>query len=355
MLWSDQPAGAFTFASHQDGTDPTLWVRETARAGQGASDRISMVRVDGETDTLIAAVKSTRGDAGEPPDAPMLDVLVRAPGGAWTSAPVSTVGDGLDAPVLQVDTATGTLHLFAVVNGDVVTKRAPLDQIAFGPGPGSLFVLGGDGRLVAPTTTKEPVDARTGQVVLSSDARRLGYLHGEAAIVSAEPFVDPEDTTPPAAPGLLQGRADNAEAVVLSWGEVTDMDQWAPAQNGVPAAEYVVLRNGREVAAVTSPFLRDEPRGRTDASNPLSVTYQVVAVDRAGNRSEPSTVTVDLPAASPDPRPAVIGVVLLVLAGGAVALAMRRRRQLAGMATADDEDDDRYSVPAAGGAVGGRR
>jgi hypothetical protein len=331
VLWSDRSAGAFEFASHLDGDDPAVWTRERARTGATAGDRVSLRRIPGEAgDTLMAAVKTTPGNQGEAANLPLIELLVRAPGGAWTSVPVSTIADGLDQPMLSVDLETRSLYLFAAADGDIVAKQTSLDELSFEPGRGSMFVFGGDGRLLEPSAPRD-VGSRSGVVVLASDVRRLGYFHAEAPIVAPEPVVDPNDVTPPDAPALLQGRAEDSNSVILSWAEVTEKGRWSAARDGLPVREYVVSRNGEAINTVTTTYIRDQPRAETDAAAAISVDYVVQAVDDAGNRSEPATITVDLPAADTGRSTGqLVGLGLLGLAlplAGAVGYVTYRRRR----------------------------
>lgn len=327
LLWSDQGAGTFEFASHLDGYQPLAWARERASEGPRSGDRISLRRVDGDpNDTLLAVVTTSRGDVAEPLDTTSVEVLQRAPGGTWSRHPVSTIADDLAQPVLQVDRTTGTAHVFASAGGDIVTKVAPLDDLTFAPGLGSLFVLGDASRLVEPTVAKTPADFRSGLVVLAADASRSTYVHAEAPIVPPEPVPDPDDVTAPDMPGHLQVRAEDPETVVLSWAAATDGDAWTPARNGAPVGNYVVVRNGEEVATVTTTFFRDQPRRGAAADAPMPLRYEVLSVDVSGNRSEPATAAVELPAEGPDRSQWVIAGILLTLAAGAGLLALLRRR-----------------------------
>ena len=298
ILWTNRSTGTFEFASHRDVDPPGVWAREQAKGGPTAGDRISLRRVEGTpSDTLVAAVKTSPGNQGEAANLPLIEVLVRAPGGVWTSVPVSTVADALDQPVLSVDEETRTLYLFASANGDIVSKQASLDDLTFLPGPGSMFVFGGDGRLAEPTAPRERVGSRSGVVILATDVRRVGYFHAEAPIVIDNPVPDPNDVVAPEPPALLQGRAQGPTSVVLSWEEVVEAGRWSAGRDGLPVQGYVVLRDGDEIATVTTTYVRDQPRDEDDAAAGTSVEYQVQAVDLAGNRSEPSRVVVDLPAA----------------------------------------------------------
>jgi hypothetical protein len=344
VMWSDQRAGTFEFSSHLDGAAPEVWFGEHALVGPAPVDsRVSLVRVPGEpSDTLVAAVKTARGDPGEPPDSPQIEVLIRAPGGLWSSAPVSTIADGLDDPVLQADETTRTLHLFASANGNIVEKRTSLDDIRFEPGLGDVFMVGAGGALINPAVTKGSVDSRSGLVVLASDTQNRQYRHAESPIVAPTPVIDPNDHTPPTQPDRLQGHTASPEMVVLSWAAATDGDRWSPAGDGVPARGYVVLRDGVEISTVTSTSIQDHPRAGAAGT---SVHYQVVALDDAGNRSSPAEVVVALPAAAEARTAPVIGVGLLILAafaGGAYAL--RRLRLTRTMGTTSWPDRERSEV-----------
>jgi hypothetical protein len=323
ILWSDQWTGSFEFASHRDGDSPFVWTRETAGAGPPGGEHLSLRRVDGDAgDTLVAAVTMAGGTAGESAEAPRIQVLVRAPGGTWSAVPVSTMADGLTNPVLQVDAATRTVHVFATAGDDVVSKQASLDDLRFDPGLGRLFMMGAVGRFVDPTVAKDPVDARSGQVVLASDTGNLTYGHAEAPIASSTLVADPADVLPPNAPGLLQAKAESSESVALTWAEVTDPTLWSPGRSGVPAREYVVLRDGVEIGTVTTTSFRDQLAA--DTASATTLEYQVLAVDSSGNRSAPSSVVVD-PSSAPPPRPeSSIGIWLLVLAGVATCIALYR-------------------------------
>jgi hypothetical protein len=324
ILWSDQTMGSFEFASHRDGDDPLVWAREQALVGASeADDHLSLQRVDGDAgDTLVAAVKTSHGDRGDAAEAALIKVLVRAPGGTWSSVPVSTVADALNDPILQVDVATRTLHLFASHGGSIVTKQAPLDDIRFEPGIGSLFALGVGAGLLNPTGTKDPLDARSGLVVLANDVSAHTYRHAELPISSPTPVADPADVIPPGPPTLLLARVDAAATVTLTWAEVTDPTRWFPGRAGVPARGYVVLRDGVEIATVATTSFRDQLAA--DTASATSLEYQVMAVDDSGNRSTPSSVVVD-PSTAPPPGPeSSIGIWLLAVAAGTLVVALLR-------------------------------
>jgi hypothetical protein len=312
MLWSDQSTGSFRFASHRAGDDPAIWVHEVARAGPNVADNhVSLGRIPGAAgDTLVAVVKTGFGDPLRGPAAGLIDLLVRAPGGLWSVVPVSTVDDGLNDPILQVDLATRTLRVFASHNNSIVTKSSSLDTIGFPPGIGTTLVNGTGHQLSNPTGTKDFLDTRSGLVILASDWHSWTYRHAELSL--GPPLADPGDQVAPTPPATLRAQVLSAESVVLSWEAASDGARWVPAGSGVPVAGYVVSRDGVEVTTVTSTGWEDPTR------NPASTTaveYSVTAVDATGNRSVPATVTVEFPGADQSRTLVSLAIGLFVLAG----------------------------------------
>ncbi|SDC38393.1 hypothetical protein SAMN05660690_1205 [Geodermatophilus telluris] len=324
LLWSDHGSGRFVFASRSDGDPPGVWLREPVPATPAADSHLSLVRLPGQPADSLAAAVTTWADADAAPDTPVVDVLLRTPDGQWSVVPAGTIADGLAEPVLAVDGATRTLHLFAAVNGSIVDKQAPLDDVKFAPGRGDLFVLAPEGGLAAPTVSQEPADERSGLVVLASNTRDKAYRHAERPISPAVPSVDPADHTPPTPPGRLQGRAISPDTLVLSWSPATDGDRWVPAGRGVPVHHYEVSCDGEPIATVTATSLQDRPRVATATTVAASVEYEVVAVDDAGNRSDAARVVVDLPGAATR-TPLYVGLGVLALAPLAAVYAFRRR------------------------------
>lgn len=319
IIYSDQPGNAFKFAWHRDGDIPTAWTRETVFPGQAAaSSHVDIVRVPGPPDTLVAIIKTARGDHTEPADSPMFQLLTRTPDGRWSASPISTVGDRLNEPVLQLDLATRSLYLFATAPGGITAKRTSLSDLRFGPGPGETVVLNpsgaASGSLVGPSVSKDPADARSGIVVLASDTHDRIYRHAELPLVPATTPIEPGDKTPPTVPGAVQAQATSSRTVVLSWTPSIDGTQWVPAHNGVPVAGYVVSRNGRPIATVTGTSFQDQPRGSTADSAAATVSYSVQAVDASGNKSDPARVVAVLPAASGNRTSMLVGALLGILA-----------------------------------------
>jgi hypothetical protein len=221
------------------------------------------------------------------------------------------------------------VHVFATHDVSIVEKAAPLDNIRFTPGIGEIFVNGTGHQLSDPTTARAPADARSGLVVLASDSHSFTYRHAEVALTPPTPVADPTDRTPPTPPAAVRARAISPESVVVAWNAANDGERWFAGETGVPVAAYIVARNGKQLAQVTSTALEDEPRTAAQATDSASFTYTVTAVDASGNRSAPVTLVVELPG-SQQPRFLVIGAfVLLGLAALIVVWHLLDRRAIA--------------------------
>ena len=333
VMWSDQATDTFYFASHRSGDPRTArWPKEVALAGPAQADNhISLVRIPGVggPDSLAAAVKTSVNDVDEDDESALVKVLVRSPEGDWTETNGAAISDGYNDARLQVDATNRTLHLLASSEGRIVHKTTPLDDVRFDPGLGDFFVRNNDDAVLSyPTGSKEPVTDRTGMVMLATDIATDTYRHAELAIPSSESSEPgaptPGDESPPERPSGLLAEAAAPDKAVLSWNTAQDRDRWAPAATGIPAAGYVVFRDGVELGTVESLNFTDTPRTRDEATEPMSVTYQVAAVDASGNRSRAAEVVVELPAVQRVDVAQLVGIAVLVLALGLGAMALRR-------------------------------
>lgn len=84
------------------------------------------------------------------------------------------------------------------------------------------------------------------------------------------------DTTPPTAPAVTLRTAQTPASAALTWAASTD---------NVGVANYVVRRNGADVATVTSPGFTD-----TGLAYDVDYTFEVVAADAAGNKATSNQV-----------------------------------------------------------------
>lgn len=324
FLWTEQRADTIRFGIHRDGAPPTEWAVETALTGPGfAGDELSVKVVPGDpSSTIVAAVRTLNGAKPEDPgDAPLVNVLVRAPDGTWSSQVAATVSDAYHSSIVQVDATNRMLYLLAGTGGDVRYKRTPINDLSFVSGPGSVFVQGKGRRLTDLTGSKQTVSPRTGLVTLASSTTDRFYQHAELALPGTAEPPDLPDTTPPSAPAELIAGSGDSGNVSISWSSSNDGVRWSAAADTSPVGRYIVSRDGVEIGDTSATSYGDVPpvTGQT-------YEYQVRAVDASGNRSEPSSATVSV-AQSGKSSAIIIGAVLLgaaVLGGGA--LAIRRVR-----------------------------
>jgi chitodextrinase len=104
--------------------------------------------------------------------------------------------------------------------------------------------------------------------------------------VLTTPAANPNDDEPPSSPrGLWGGIIDGANEAMVFWGDATD-NVTAPEHIG-----YLLYLNGQFDGATIDPY----PQQFTMYLTPGIVnTIEVYAVDEAGNRSAPATMTVDM-------------------------------------------------------------
>lgn len=296
IMWSDQADGAFRFAVHRDDAPVTEWVEELALPGPGLVDNHISIKVvpDEAGDRIVAAVKTSQGDRGEGPDSPLILVLGRSSDGTWSRTAAGTLGERFNSPILQVDKTARVLYLLAEAGGTIYVKQAPLDAIAFEPGRGLPFIRPQTSVLADVSGSKHDVTAGSGLVALSGVLVGRTYHHGELALPGEPPPADRPDTEPPTAPGDLRAAADPSGAVGIHWSPSHDGDRWTPGgPDQTPVTGYAISRDGVELRTVTPPMtsFADRP-----PASDRTYDYTVHAIDRAGNRSPVSLVSVFVPA-----------------------------------------------------------
>ena len=192
VMWSNQFDHTMYFAVHADGAPDGAWSGEVAYRiadRKGADDHISLKADAGGR--VYAAAKTSLTRSADP----LIHLLVREPGGTWTSHPFGTVADDHTRPIVQLDEDAGWLYLFATApccsGGTIYYKRARLDAIAFPPGLGVPFIRS-DASPAAnnAASTKQPTDRRTGLVVLASDDRTRRYVHNRLSLDNALVLTD---------------------------------------------------------------------------------------------------------------------------------------------------------------------
>lgn len=203
VLWTNQRIGSILLTSRGDGDPDDAWTEpEVALQGRDLADDHLDAKVTADG-TLLVAVKTSLDEPDTPnPESPLTVLLERRVDGTWSSHQFGRVRDHHTQPLILVDDRAGIVYMFAtspVVGGTVYVKWSPLGEIEFPAGLGEPFIVGEGGASIAdPTSTKDPVDAAEGFVVLAFDKTNGRYVHatvGGATEPAASPW--PSDGTIP--------------------------------------------------------------------------------------------------------------------------------------------------------------
>lgn len=190
VMWSNQSHDAWYFASHTDSAADTTWTA-SQRAFQGndeADDHVSLATIQSAGDgRIFVAAKTSLNSANQP----AIKVLERVPGtGAWLSHTVSTGQYDQTRPIVVIDESAAVLHVFSSDEGGggVYRKSAPLSNVSFADGKGTLVMWDDDSRDIDnATSTKQNLNSTTGLVVLASNTSTDRYWHHYDPLGSGPP------------------------------------------------------------------------------------------------------------------------------------------------------------------------
>ena len=135
VMWSNQVTKRFGFRTHAAGAAPTAWSADELPASQSALDNVGLGMADDHLNakvaadgTLYVAAKTSYDTAGYP----VLILLVRRPSGTWDDQ--YTVANSGTRPIVLLNEFEGSLIVAYRQDGtgNIVAKRSPLSQIAFG-------------------------------------------------------------------------------------------------------------------------------------------------------------------------------------------------------------------------------
>ncbi|TLM85976.1 hypothetical protein [Pseudarthrobacter sp. NamE5] len=219
VMWSNQRKGdkKFYLAVHQDGQPEKSWQTEVAYGGGNncnggcANDHLNLRQLTSDgSGRLFAAIKTAHQNVGQT----FVALLVRDQQGQWTSAQFGAVEDAHTRPMVMIDEEHRQVWMFAVApeeGGSIFYKTAPLDNIAFPPGPGTPIIHSStDTDINDPTSTKQNVNGQTGLVVLASARKNARYWHGHIALGGQSITAGAgSDTT---APAVTAGSPDDQTA-----------------------------------------------------------------------------------------------------------------------------------------------
>ncbi len=205
VLWGNRSEGAYYFASHEDGNPDDSWsARETAVSGKAmANDQLRTVTApDGR---LFALAKTALDhDPTGNGRSPQILLLVRNADGQWTNTLYARIQDQVSSPLIAYDATAGIVYGMATTpkaGGQIAFKRTWPDDLSFDAGSGSPLIAEATNPAIgAATSTKAPVSASTGLVVLAWDATTARYVHGVIDLgggIAAGPRPAPGSTTGP--------------------------------------------------------------------------------------------------------------------------------------------------------------
>jgi len=204
VMWSDQLTGNINWAVHVDGTSPTAtsaWHVIAGVAGNKLPDdhlNLKSVQAD-KTGRVFAVVKTSLDDLSSDPTQPQDLLLTYTPQtGTFVKTTVSTVADCVTRPQVVLDTQHNTVHVFHTapatsdsgcaysgVAGSIYEKTASMDNPVFTPGRGTPIIQdAASPNLNDLTTTKQPVNATTGLVVLASNDVTHRYWFADESLAA---------------------------------------------------------------------------------------------------------------------------------------------------------------------------
>lgn len=230
VAWTNQLDHSVYFATHADGDAPETWSpTETVVAGAGAGDErleLKSYPLAGDETGVVIATRTVNDDAPPSTDlAPLIQLLVRDAQGAWNATLVSQVRDKQARPIVLVDADARMFYVAATTparGGAITYKRSPIDAVSFESGPGEPLVASPTDLAIGDAnSTRQPLTAATGMVVLAADEDTGRYLHGVVDLGGGPPTADPADPGRPDRPAAAEG---GGPARLID----NDFEPWAP-------------------------------------------------------------------------------------------------------------------------------
>ncbi|TCN37642.1 hypothetical protein EV644_11194 [Kribbella orskensis] len=264
VLWSNQRTQIMYWAAHADGASDQSWTLQIAyQQSEGADDHINLKSLVGDPSGRVFAVAKTSMDA---PSDPLINLLVLTPSGQWTSRPVYTKADDSTRAIVQIDTSSREVYVFAAApcctGGTIYYKKAGLDNPVFQPGLGTAFIHNAaHPEANNPTSTKQNLSGATGLLVLAGDDETRRYLYNRLTLGGAPPpDTDPPETTITSAPPAV----------------TSSLDATFTFSSSEAGSTFACSLDGQPAAPCTSPTAYT---GLGFGSH----TFSVTATDAAGN------------------------------------------------------------------------
>ncbi|HEX5332776.1 MAG TPA: PKD domain-containing protein [Cellulomonas sp.] len=207
VMWSDQLTGTVWWAWRNDGTSATAaasWhVGSANRGPHQADDHLNLKTLQADdSGRVFASVKTSLDSSGGSTSQAQLLLLTYKPGtGSFDSTPISTIADCQTRPQVVLESDARLVHVFmtgpstsvtgcpyAGTPGAIYEKTASMDNPVFVDGRGTPVIEDGSSANVNNvTTSKQPVDATTGMVVLASNDSTKHYWFADWAPTVAPP------------------------------------------------------------------------------------------------------------------------------------------------------------------------
>lgn len=194
LFWSNQSAEKDFLAVHRDADADTTWqAPEVAYAGSDVADDHMNLKAD-SSGRLYAVVKTSLDGSSQP----LVTLLARTTGGAWSAHTVSTGSTNHTRPILVIDETSALLRVYLTSKtsgGSINEKTSPLTSISFASGAGKAVMKDASHNdLNNATSTKQNVTSGTGLIVMAFNDTTERYWHADALDGGSTPTPTPTAT-----------------------------------------------------------------------------------------------------------------------------------------------------------------
>lgn len=280
VMWSNQLDGTLYWAWRNDTEAVTAWhVGVALRGSKAADDHLNVKALMSDTQGRVYAVIKTSLDelSGASASSPQIRLLVFVPGtGSWSSTTFGTLSDCHTRPVLVLDEQNKRVHIFATApsasgcpfsgaEGTIYTKSAPMDDPVFPSGRGTPVLRdASSAHMNNVTSTKQPVNASTGLVVLASNDSTDRYWHADIALAGTPPApvpvssftATPQDGTAPLAVQLTDTSTNAPTGWSWDFGDGRTSTVQNPSVTYQEAGTYTVTLVARNASGTGDPASR---------------------------------------------------------------------------------------------------
>ncbi len=198
VFWSNQTDEKDYFAWHVDGAADTAWSAETAWSGASVADDHMNLKA-ASNGRIYAVVKTSKNSSGQP----LIELLVREPGGGWTPYLVANGASCCTRPIVELDESAGVLHVFQTgpsnsgcggaatgsgqSGGSIYEKTSPTSSISFSTSQGTPVMCDATDSASShdmnnASSTKQNVNSSTGVVVIATNDTSDSYFHAHLTL-----------------------------------------------------------------------------------------------------------------------------------------------------------------------------